>query len=75
MKTTSEKIESCQAVLTVELEGAELEKGMQQAYKHIVGKVKVPGFRPGNAPRDVVERHVGSQAMMEEALEHLIPDA
>jgi trigger factor len=75
MKTTSEKIESCQAVLTVELEGAELEKGMQQAYKHIVGKVKVPGFRPGKAPRDVVERHVGSQAMMEEALEHLIPDA
>jgi len=75
MKTTSERIQDCQAILSVELEPDEVEKGMQEAYKHLVGRVKVPGFRPGKAPRDVLERYIGSQAMMEEALEHLIPEA
>lgn len=75
MKVTSEKIPDCQAVLNIELEPIEVERGMQKAYKHLVGKVKVPGFRPGKAPRAVLERHVGSDAMMEEALEHLIPEA
>jgi trigger factor len=75
MKTTSERIQDCQAILSVELDPDEVEKGMQEAYKHLVGRVKVPGFRPGKAPRAVLERYIGSQAMMEEALEHLIPEA
>ncbi|MEW6141870.1 MAG: trigger factor [Chloroflexota bacterium] len=75
MKVTSERIHDCQALLNVELEPDEVEEGMQEAYKHLVGKVKVPGFRPGKAPRAILEHHIGTEAMMEEALEHLIPEA
>lgn len=75
MKVTSEKIQDCQAVLNVELEPDEVEAGMRRAYKHLVGRVKVPGFRPGRTPRAILERHLGTEVMMEEALEHLIPEA
>ncbi|MCX8126351.1 MAG: trigger factor family protein, partial [Dehalococcoidia bacterium] len=75
MRVTSERIQDCQVVLNVELEPDEVEEGMQKAYKHLVQKVKVPGFRPGRTPRAILERYVGPEVMMEEALEHLIPEA
>jgi trigger factor len=75
LKVTKEKEENRQAFLTIEMEPAEMEEGMQHAYERVVQKTTVPGFRKGKAPRAVVERHVGKSRLLEEALDHLIPQA
>ena len=73
MKATSSKIEKRTAYLTVEVEPAEVETYLENAYRRIVGSVDVPGFRKGNAPRDVLEKHVGREKLVEEARKELIP--
>jgi trigger factor len=75
MKTTSEKIENCQVALNIEMEGAETEKYMGIALEHLARRVVLPGFRKGKAPVSLVEQHIGKQAIMQEALEHLVPEA
>ena len=75
MKVTKEKVENCQAFLTVEMEPAEMEDGMQHAYEHVVKKANIPGFRKGKAPRAIVERTLGKPRLLEEALDHLLPQA
>jgi len=75
MKTTSEKIENCQVALNVEMEGAETDKYMGIALEHLARRVVLPGFRKGKAPASLVEQHVGKQAIMQEALERLVPEA
>ncbi len=75
MKVTSEKAEHSQVILDVEMEPAELEKYMEIAYRHVVQKTNVPGFRKGKAPRAVLERHLGRIALLEGAIEHLVPEA
>lgn len=73
MKVSSEKIESCQVALTVEVEPEEMEKAMDDAYRRMARKVAIPGFRKGKAPRPLFERHVGRESIESEALEELIP--
>lgn len=75
MKVTKEKVENCQAFLTVEMEPNEMEAGMQHAYEHLVQRANIPGFRKGKAPRDVVERTLGKGRLLEEAIDHIIPQA
>jgi len=75
MKTTSEKIENCQVALNVEMEGTETDKYMGIALEHLARRVVLPGFRKGKAPVSLVEQHIGKQAIMQEALEHLVPEA
>ena len=75
MKTTTEKMENCQVVLNIEMEGAETDKYMGIALDHLARRVVLPGFRKGKAPTSLVEQHIGKQAIMQEALEHLVPEA
>jgi len=75
MKTTTEKMENCQVALTVEMETSETDKYMSLGLDHLAKEVTLPGFRKGKAPRTLVEQQVGKQAIMQEALEHLIPEA
>lgn len=75
MKVTSEKAEHNQIVLDVEMEPAELDKYLNIAYRHVVQRTAVPGFRRGKAPRDVLERFVGKGTLLEDAIEYLIPEA
>jgi trigger factor len=44
------------------------------AYRHLAGSINVPGFRKGKAPRKVVEAHVGRGAVLQEFLEHALPE-
>ncbi len=74
MKVTKDKVESSQAFLTVELETAEMEHGMEHGYEHLVTKANIPGFRKGKAPRAVVERQLGKGRLLEEAIDHLVPE-
>jgi len=74
MKVTREKEENNQAFLRIELEKPEVEKSLEQAYRRLVNKAKIPGFRQGKAPRAVLERYIGKESLMEDALNDLLPD-
>lgn len=75
MKATLAKVENGQAHLDVEVEPSEVETALGQAYHKVVRKVNIPGFRKGKAPRFIVERHVGRDALVREALDDLLPHA
>lgn len=75
MKVTREKTENCQAFLTIEMEPTEVEEALEKAYRRLVGKANIPGFRKGKAPRLVVEQHMGKERLLEDALNHLVPQA
>ncbi len=75
MKVTASEIEGSQVVLDMEIEPERLDKAMERAYRRVASRVNVPGFRRGKAPRVMVERLVGREALMNEAIEILIPEA
>jgi trigger factor len=75
VKVTKDKIEDSQAFLTVEMEPAEVEESLEEAYRRLVKKTNVPGFRKGKAPRVMLERHIGRESLLEDALNTLIPRA
>ena len=75
MKVTNDKTENSQTFLTIEMEPAEVEESLQESYSRLVRKTNIPGFRKGKAPRDILERHIGKEALMEDTLQHLIPRA
>jgi len=74
MKVNRENLENCQAVLTIEAEAGELDESMDAAYRHLVKRVSIPGFRKGKAPRAILVQHIGRQSLLEEAYEHLVPE-
>ena len=75
MKVSTEPVENSQVALNIEMEPVEIDKYLDRAYNRLVKKVSVPGFRKGKAPRDILERHIGKDALFQEALEDLIPRA
>jgi len=75
LKVTKAKEENRQAFLTVEMEPAEMEDGLKYAYEQVVKKASIPGFRKGKAPRAIVERTLGKARLLEEAVDHLLPQA
>ena len=75
MKVTQGETQDRQTVLHIEVDDDLLEKHMARAYQRVAARVNVPGFRKGKAPRPVVERFVGKEHLLEEAIETLVPDA
>ena len=75
MKLLDRKTENCQALLTIEMEPAEVEQSLEKSYGRLVKKTEIPGFRKGKAPREVLERHVGRASLLEDALDYLLPRA
>ena len=75
MKVTVENGENQQVTLTIEVEAAEVSKAVERAAKRLANRVNIPGFRKGKAPRKIVERHVGMDALMQEAFDLVAPKA
>ncbi|MFC1995696.1 trigger factor [Chloroflexota bacterium] len=75
MKVTREKTENCQVFLTIEMEPAEVEESLEVSYHRMAKKTNVPGFRKGKAPRAVLERYIGKEGLLKEALDSLLPQA
>ena len=75
MKVTAENGENQQVTLTIEVEAAEVTKAVNKAAKRLANRVNIPGFRKGKAPRIIVERHVGTDALMQEAFDLIAPKA
>lgn len=72
MKITVEKTPQSEAVLDVELDWDEVEKASDRAYHKLAQKYTVPGFRRGHAPRSILERMIGKDAIYQEGLDDLI---
>lgn len=58
--------------LEVTLAVAEVAAAIAQAVRHVAGHSRIPGFRPGKAPRPIVERFAGINRILDEATEILI---
>ena len=61
--------------LDIEVPSAEVDRHFATAYRHVAERTKVPGFRPGKAPRHVIDRFVGRGTVIAEAIDHLVSDA
>ena len=74
MNSSMEKISSNKVKLRLELEAQAFEEAVQKAYLKMRGRITVPGFRKGKAPRAVIERMYGEGVFYEEALDIVFPD-
>lgn len=70
-----EKKEGNQGVLTVEVEAEKVNKSLDEAFKKVVKKVNVPGFRKGKVPRSIFEKRFGVEALYQDAVDILLPEA
>ena len=61
--------------LEIELPPERLERALDDAVRALARRTRVPGFRPGKAPRPVLERHLGPGVVLDEAVDHLMHDA
>jgi trigger factor len=71
---TQGEVEERQTALHIELDDDDLEPYIDRGYKKIVNQIRIPGFRPGKAPRRIVENAVGREGLLNEVLEFFVPD-
>ena len=74
MQTTITPGPKSTIVLEVEVPAERLTKAIDAAVRRLSRQTRVPGFRPGKAPRPVLERHLGPSVILDEAVEHLVED-
>ena len=70
-----EKLEKSRVALTIEVGAEEFEAAVNKAYLKMRGKMNMPGFRPGKAPRKMIESMYGAEVFYEEAVNAVLPDA
>ncbi len=70
-----EKLEKSTVALTVEVSAADFEAAIEKAYRKQRGSIRMPGFRPGKAPRKMIENMYGAGVFYEEAVNIALPDA
>ncbi|MFC1884070.1 trigger factor [Thermodesulfobacteriota bacterium] len=78
MKTSIEDISSVKKKLLIEIEANEVDKKLDQAYKTLSKKAKVPGFRSGKIPRSILERNFSTQVeddLARELINESFPEA
>ncbi|MCZ8519123.1 MULTISPECIES: trigger factor [Paenibacillus] len=75
MKASWEKIEKNLGVLDIEVEAEQVAAALDKAFKKVVQKVNVPGFRKGKVPRAIFESKFGVESLYQDALDFIVPDA
>ena len=73
MKSSFEPEEGNKVKLSVTVDSEEFEHEVEAAFKRIAREVRIPGFRPGKAPRALIEARIGTEAARGDALEFSIP--
>lgn len=73
MKTEVKKLDSTKCEVNVSVSGELVKNKFEEVFAQIAKEAKVPGFRPGKAPRDVLEKHYAS-SVHEQVLKELVPD-
>src|SRR5260370_26602231 len=75
VKVDTERKPGSQVVLSVEVDADQVSSSIEQAYSRLAPRVRIAGFRPGKAPRPMVEREIGWPALRQEALDLILPTA
>ena len=74
MSLQVEKLEKNMAKLTIEASAEDFENAVQKAYLKMKGRINIPGFRKGKAPRKMIEKMYGQGIFFEDAANALIPE-
>jgi trigger factor len=74
MQTTSERIEKDRVKLRVEVSEDDLKPAIAGVYRELANEMKVPGFRKGKVPRQIIDSRVGPEFVRSEALKEALPD-
>jgi len=74
VKTDVEELSPTRVRLTVEVPFEELKSKLDQAYREVGRQVRIPGFRPGHVPRQVLDQRVGRGAVLEQAINEAVPE-
>jgi len=72
MKITTKDIENYERELTIEFDAEELAKSKKNAAKRLAERISIPGFRKGKVPVQILEQHIGKDALLDEASDILI---
>ncbi len=75
MQVTQEQISPCEIGLRIEVDADKVNAAVDETYREFSKHTKIPGFRPGKAPRAIVERFVGEEHVKEHAADILIQPA
>jgi trigger factor len=75
VKVTSETLPERQVKLQIEVDEDRQAEAMEQAYRRLAPRVQIRGFRPGKAPRPLIEQQIGHHRLLDEAMDILIPIA
>ena len=73
MKSTVEKLSPTRVRINVEVPFTELEPEFDRAFKQLASQVRLPGFRPGKAPRKLLEARFGREAMLDQVVNEALP--
>jgi trigger factor len=58
--------------LEIEVPSSEVDRHFATAYQHLAQRTRVPGFRPGKAPKHLIDRYAGRDSVIAEAMDHLV---
>jgi trigger factor len=75
LKTSVEKLQDTRIKLTVEMTAEEVDKAIDEAYVRVARGARIPGFRKGKAPRQVIDTYMGRDAVLADALEVMVEQA
>ena len=75
MIVTKDSVTPTEVTLTISMDAEDEEPFLNRSYRRVANRVRIPGFRPGKAPRSVIENHLGREALVHEALEFMIPES
>ncbi len=75
MKYAMERLPESRVAIDVEVEPEAVEQAIERVVRRIAQKARIPGFRPGKAPRYIIEMHFGREYLLEEAGEELVKRA
>jgi trigger factor len=70
-----EKLEGNQVVITIEVDATRVNEALDEAFKKVVKKVNVPGFRKGKIPRPIFEQRFGIESLYQDAIDIILPGA
>lgn len=74
MRSTVAPLEGNKVKLSIEVDEAEFDKAVDAAFRKIAREVRIPGFRPGKAPRRVLEARLGADVARGQALQDALPE-
>jgi trigger factor len=75
MKATWEKIDKNLVSIDVEIDAEKVAEALDKAFKKVVAKINVPGFRKGKVPRPIFEKRFGVESLYQDAIDILLPEA